>query len=269
MRRGVATSLEATADVVAGGQQRVPQCPCGSSRFVTVHTFAAPPKGETPLPFADVLPYRRQLCRCAKCGHFISHGAVPTEDVYRGEYVSATYGRGDGIRAAYDRIMALDPAESDKDLVRFYVGDTDSTWELLQDEEILLVLSQQVSFVDKDTALPDIETYRAAATCADALCAFYARFVDTRNKSLQVSAGTRFDHFKTLARRLWSKAGVTISEDGRQAVVAGLFAGGLTLSGKRALDADTDAVQPAFRRGEDDHPEAIQDGDQNLIRGNN
>ncbi len=113
MRRGVATSLEATADVVAGGQQRVPQCPCGSSRFVTVHTFAAPPKGETPLPFANVLPYRRQLCRCATCGHFISHGAVPTEDIYRGEYVSATYGSGDGIRAAYDRIMALDPAESD------------------------------------------------------------------------------------------------------------------------------------------------------------
>ena len=113
MRSGVATSLEATADAVAGGLQRVPQCPCGGSRFVTVHTFTAPPKGETPLPFADVLPYRRQLCRCATCGHFVSHGAVPTEDVYRGEYVSATYGRGDGIRAAYDRIMALDPAESD------------------------------------------------------------------------------------------------------------------------------------------------------------
>ncbi len=158
-----------------------------------------------------------------------------------------------------------DPAESDLDLVRFYVGDTDPNWELLQDEEILHVLSQQVSFVDADTAIPDIESYRAAATCADALCAWFARFVDTKNKSLSVSAGTRFDHFKTLARRLWSKAGVTITEDGRQAVVAGIFVGGLSLSAKRSLAADTDAVQPAFRRGEDDHPQAIQDGDNDLL----
>ena len=152
-----------------------------------------------------------------------------------------------------------DPADSDLDLVRFYVGDTDSRWELLQDEEILHVISQQTSFVDTSTSLPDIEAYRASAILVDALCAFWARFVSTKNKSLNVDAGKRFENGKVLARRLWARAGVSISEDGRQAVVAGIFVGGLTLSGKRTLDADTDAVQPAFRKGQDDHPGTIQD----------
>ena len=152
-----------------------------------------------------------------------------------------------------------DPASSNLDAGRFNLGDTDSTWQQLTDEEVLFVISKQSSFVDQATALPDKEIFAAAATGADALCGFYARYINTKNKSLGIDAAERFEHYKKLAKLLWSKAGINLDEQGRRAVVAGAFAGGLTLSGKRTLEENTDDVQPAFKRGADDHPGTAQD----------
>lgn len=87
------------------------QCPCRGERFEPLHTYVEAPKGETAfgIPMGS---YRRQLHRCAACGHVLSTHAMTLRDFYEGQYVSATYGD-DGLRRAFDRITALDPSRSD------------------------------------------------------------------------------------------------------------------------------------------------------------
>lgn len=87
-----------------------PSCPCGEDRFETVHVYDEPPEGET--RFDDAAAYHRKLSRCTGCGHFVSTCHLPPEILYRGAYVDATYGAA-GIRAAYERVMALPPDRSD------------------------------------------------------------------------------------------------------------------------------------------------------------
>ena len=86
-------------------------CPCGADRFTTVHTYFAPPAGETRFPWAS--PYRRELVRCSVCGHFLSFHQMDDRTLYDGSYVNATYGGDDGLRATFERITRLDPAQSD------------------------------------------------------------------------------------------------------------------------------------------------------------
>jgi len=77
-----------------------------------VHTSSAPPAGEFRYASAPAETYRREIYRCSLCGHFISvfalHGAF-----YAGEYVDATYGHAAGMKATFDRFMALPPDRSD------------------------------------------------------------------------------------------------------------------------------------------------------------
>ena len=89
-------------------------CPCGADRFSSVHTYFEPPAGE--VRFASTGgAYRRELYRCSRCGHYVSvFGASGDASAfYQGEYVDATYGDDAGIRAAYERILALPPDRSD------------------------------------------------------------------------------------------------------------------------------------------------------------
>ena len=79
-------------------------CPCGGERHAVVHTYDAPPEGETRFSFTDRAGYRRKLTRCPTCGHFLSIERLTGEDLYCGEYVDSTYGR-DGIRAAFDQCL--------------------------------------------------------------------------------------------------------------------------------------------------------------------
>ncbi|MDQ3336706.1 MAG: class I SAM-dependent methyltransferase [Myxococcota bacterium] len=84
-------------------------CMCGGDRFTSVHTYFAPPPGE--VRFASTGDaYRRELYRCSLCAHYISVFKLPAS-FYSGEYVDATYG--DGMRATFDKIMALPPERSD------------------------------------------------------------------------------------------------------------------------------------------------------------
>ncbi len=100
-------------DDTPAGAPAGPGCPCRIGPWETVHTFDAPPAGETRFGFSDRPGYRRQLRRCTTCGHIVSAGAIPLEDLYRGEYLGCTYPSDGGIRTAYERILALDPARSD------------------------------------------------------------------------------------------------------------------------------------------------------------
>lgn len=125
---------------------------------------------------------------------------------------------------------------TDRDRVRFLIGDTDTNDQQLQDEELTWVLTQRS------------DVYLAAADACRALQAKYARKVDTTNLSLSVSASQRAEAYAALAEQLESKAGSLAGAE--------MFVGGISVAGKEALDADSGAVQPNFRMGQDDEPGA-------------
>lgn len=87
------------------------RCACDGAYLELAFSYDAPPEGETPFALAGAA-YRRDVRRCALCGHFVSHHDLALDALYAGDYVSATYG-GDGLREAFDRIVALPPERSD------------------------------------------------------------------------------------------------------------------------------------------------------------
>jgi 2-polyprenyl-3-methyl-5-hydroxy-6-metoxy-1,4-benzoquinol methylase len=56
--------------------------------------------------------YLREIQRCDRCGHFVSVHNMDEGALYSEDYVTSTYGS-NGIRKAFERITALDPAKSD------------------------------------------------------------------------------------------------------------------------------------------------------------
>jgi SAM-dependent methyltransferase len=88
-------------------------CPCEGRHLVPAFAYSARPEGEVAFPLAG--PYRREYRRCALCEHWFSRHAMDMSALYDGSYVDATYG--DGMRLAYQRIMAL-PAERSDNLGR-------------------------------------------------------------------------------------------------------------------------------------------------------
>lgn len=132
------------------------------------------------------------------------------------------------------------PAASDLDEVRFLIGDTDTTDQLVSNEEIAWAIANNAG------------TILAAATLCEALSAKFAREVDKSIGSLSVSAASRSGHFASRAASLRVQS-VALCE---------VFVGGLSISDKAALDADADAVQPFFRAGQDDNPRAGGEGDE-------
>ena len=88
-----------------------------------------------------------------------------------------------------------DPSANDRDNVRFMVGDTNSTYPQLTDEEIAAALLQQST----------VEL--AAAICAESIAAMMARRVDTTNTaSLAVMNSMLYKHYISLSNRLRSRA---------------------------------------------------------------
>lgn len=94
---------------MSGGPRPTLECPCEGAHRAEVFTYDAPPAGET--PFALDAPYRRAYDRCRLCGHWFSRHDIDLTGLYTGAYVGQTYG--DRMRAAFDRIMALQPGRSD------------------------------------------------------------------------------------------------------------------------------------------------------------
>jgi len=140
------------------------------------------------------------------------------------------------------------PGTRDIDTVRLLIDDKDTkvaTDAVLTDEEIQF-------FVDNNSHI-----YLAAAAGADALVAKYS--ADASSVKIDDAevrfGGERVTQAKTLAKQLRSQA----------ARKATPFAGGLTKSGKTAVEDDTDRVQPEFKRGMHKHIRSGQPTDRGVI----
>ena len=103
--------------------------------------------------------------------------------------------------------------------------------QLLQNEEI-------------DAMIKDEPTLELAATyAAESIAARFTRLADKSVDGLRQSFSQKAKQYFALADRLRQRAPVSARF------------GGQTKSGKRALQANEDAVQPPFRIGQHDHPQ--------------
>jgi SAM-dependent methyltransferase len=87
-------------------------CPLCAGVLETAFVYDARPEGETEFGIAAE-DYRRSYARCATCGLYVADlGVLDLDELYAGAYVDATYA-GNGVRATFERIMALPPERSD------------------------------------------------------------------------------------------------------------------------------------------------------------
>ena len=128
---------------------------------------------------------------------------------------------------------------SDLMQVRYLIGDTDSTEELLQDEEIEWVLTQ----------IPNI--YLAAAECCLQIAMwFIRRAVQEKVEQVQFDYRERANTYLKLKDQ-WEQKAKTL-------VPGQAYAGGISISDKETTEADTDRVQPEFYKGEFDNPDGVK-----------
>tara|TARA_R100000808_G_C2073073_1_gene99790 strand:+ start:93 stop:524 length:432 start_codon:yes stop_codon:yes gene_type:complete len=123
---------------------------------------------------------------------------------------------------------------TNKDKVRFRIGDTDSNRPLLSDEEINAVLTS------KPAVLP------ASIECVDAILAKIARDVDRNAAGITSSRSQAYNHYLELRKKL-EREMVTESE---------MFVGGLSKAAKKTFEDDSDFVKPSFGIGQFDNPQA-------------
>lgn len=122
---------------------------------------------------------------------------------------------------------SYDPNEdTDLDVVRGIIGDTDTTDQLLTDEKIEAELARHGSVT------------AAAIACAESLAALFARRVDVRFGPSSESASQVYAHYKELIARL--RKNLTFA--------AVPFAGGISKVDKQTREADTDRVEPVFTK---------------------
>jgi SAM-dependent methyltransferase len=88
------------------------RCPCAGRYLAPGFTYNAPPEGETRFDLGEV-PYIRAYDRCTECEHWFARHTIDIDSLYLRNYVDATYGGPDGMRARLERILALPPERSD------------------------------------------------------------------------------------------------------------------------------------------------------------
>jgi hypothetical protein len=145
-------------------------------------------------------------------------------------------------------ILSTATTASDRMKVRLLIGDTDTSRQQLQDEEVDFILSVQT-----------VVTY-AAADCADLLAAKYAFQVNTENSLLRISAAARHKHYADLAKRLRANGpGETPGGEGAGSILATGYAGGISDTANQTLRDNDDNILPPVAVGQDDFPEATDD----------
>jgi hypothetical protein len=132
--------------------------------------------------------------------------------------------------------MPFDPSDSPVDAVRFLLGDT-GTPPQLTDPEIEFALDQNAN------------PYSAAAICARALAARYARRVDTKFETIESKYSQLRDSFEQLARSLDTQAK-------RRGGLGTPIAGGLSKAEVETVQADSDRVKPFFTDNRFNNPPA-------------
>lgn len=131
--------------------------------------------------------------------------------------------------------------------VRSFVGDVDTNWQLVTNEEIAMALSAH-----------NVLTY-AAASVARIIAASFARQANTEVSALRVSASARFRAYMALAEDLERFPGDVPGGAGGGYIDAGIFVGGAKISDKETAQDDDDLVQPSFAVGQDDNRGSSQD----------
>jgi hypothetical protein len=124
--------------------------------------------------------------------------------------------------------------------VRLLIGDTDTTDQLMQNEEINFALSQVGNNV-----------YMAAAWACRTVAAKFSRLVDTQlDGALSAKYSDKAKQYNLLA--------VQIEAQGKKVSgkALGVSAGGISLADMGVADADTDRVKPAFNINQFDNVEA-------------
>jgi len=138
-----------------------------------------------------------------------------------------------------------DPSNSNSDFVRFLIGDTDVSNAELQDEEIAAILTETSD-----------EVYTAAAICARALAAKFAKLVDTKFEDVSSDYSNLRDNYYALAQKLEVQA----KKYGSKGFGAPI-AGGLTYSDIRSNEQNDDRVQPKFKQDQFSNPPINYDPD--------
>ena len=118
--------------------------------------------------------------------------------------------------------------------VRLLIRDTDITAQLLQDEEIEFVLSEN----------PNI--YEAASICCVTIASSFARKADQKVGQVSVDYQSRAKTYMDLANEYEQKA---ITEG----PAVNVYAGGISISDKAETEANADRVDPFFYRDEWDN----------------
>ncbi|MBF0176714.1 MAG: class I SAM-dependent methyltransferase [Magnetococcales bacterium] len=90
-------------------------CPmCRGRELQHKFTYDAPSPGEIVFDFMRGVPYRRELKSCRWCRHVVEWIEQDQSALYSGgDYVTATYGDKEGLKRAFDKIVALPPEKSD------------------------------------------------------------------------------------------------------------------------------------------------------------
>ncbi len=131
-----------------------------------------------------------------------------------------------------------DISTSNRDFVRFQVGDTSTADQLLTDGEITGLISEYGN------------KWAASAAAARGIAAGFARKVRESDGDASVDFQQQYEHYKDLAAELKAQVASGVKP----------FAGGISKSDKDAQRDDTDRVEPVFTKGMTDHPNANLSG---------
>ena len=131
---------------------------------------------------------------------------------------------------------------TNRDRVRHLIRDTDSSRQILQNEEIDWHLTNSTN------------VWIVAAECCEVIAAKFGRMIDRSAVGISDSPQSTAKFWTDLADKYRRRANSTLS----------VFAGGRSVQGKADLANEDDATQPAFAVGLDDAPNAV---DQNAGEG--
>lgn len=116
---------------------------------------------------------------------------------------------------------------TDRDRIRWFVGDTDTADQLVADEEITWAATQN----------PDVRL--AAAEVADAISRKFARYATVRTQDTTVDFTARAKQYRDVAAALREQYALRGAKP---------FAGGVSKDDKNTREEDTDRVLPGFTR---------------------
>lgn len=141
-----------------------------------------------------------------------------------------------------------DPSASDKDNVRFMIGDTDTTEQLVTDEEITATVTQFGT------------AYRTALALCDRLIAKFSRLVDSK---FEGEGEFKFSQLVTNIKAI--KEGLILQGDPSSGGGPIPYAGGLSIADKDAQEDDTSRVTPMAYRDLHANPEALRTQESELL----